>query len=158
MTDLTPSTTRQDKLWFVNGHVSVKVAQADNADRLSVLEHILPFNEAPPRHVHHDEDEVFHILAGEIRYELGDEIIVGRAGDTVLAPRGVPHGFRVISPEGARVLTVSRGGFETMVRNASRPAETDAPPPTEEPTPEMQAALATFCAAEGIELLGPPIP
>ena len=144
-------------LWFLNDHVHVRVSGHDNADRLSVLEMTLPFDAAPPRHVHHDEDEVFHILDGRIRYELGDETVVRQAGDTVLAPRGVPHGFRVISPEGARVLTITRGGFETMVRNASRPAERAGLPQPEAPSPDMQAALAAFAAAEAITLLGPPI-
>ena len=116
-----------------------------------------PFDDAPPLHVHHEEDEIFHILDGEIRYQVGGEIITRTAGDTLLAPRGIPHGFRVISAKGAKVLTISRGGFETMIRTISRPAATPELPEPSVLTPDMQAYCAAQCAAQRIELLGPPI-
>lgn len=144
-------------LWFMNAYIDVKVSGADNADRLCVMEQTLPFDEAPPFHVHHEEDEVFHILDGVVRFQVGTQVRTAHAGETLLAPRGVPHGFRVVSPQGARFLTVTRGGFETMVRKASRPAKTTGLPKAEAPTAQMQAALALLCNAERITLLGPPI-
>ncbi len=144
-------------LWFGNGHVLVRVAQADNADGLSVLEHRLPFDDAPPLHVHHEEDEVLYLLDGELRLRVGGEVLTVGAGDMLLAPRGIPHGHRVLSPGGARLLTVTRGGSEAMVRAASRLASAVVLPEPVAPTPEAQASLAALCAAHGIELLGPPI-
>ena len=144
-------------LWFLNVHVVIALSQRDNQDGISVLRHHAPFGDAPPWHVHHEEDEIFHVLAGELRFKVGDRTILVRAGDTLNAPRGVPHGFRVVSPEGARFLTITRGGFEGLVRSAARPATADALPEPMEPTPEMQADLAAKCAAQKIELLGPPI-
>ncbi len=144
-------------LWFGNGHVLIRLARADNADCISVLEHHLPFDDAPPLHVHHDEDEIFYLLEGEVRLQVGGGVLIGRAGDTLLAPRGVPHGYRVVSPGGARLLTITRGGFEAMVRAASRPAPAVVLPEPTVPTFEMQANLAARCAAQRIELLGPPI-
>ena len=153
-----PSTIQSEAgLWFLNAHVDIKVAGKDNADNLCVMVQTMPFGEAPPLHVHHDEDEVFHVQEGRVRFQVGDERMEAKPGDVLLAPRGVPHTFRVVSPEGAKILTISRGGFETMVRNASRPADYPSLPPAEVPTLEMQAALAAFCAAERIEFLGPSI-
>lgn len=143
--------------WFLNSRVSVVVARAGNADGISVLRHDAPFGEAPPWHVHHDEDEIFHVVEGEVRFRIGDATVIGRAGETVLAPRAVPHGFRVVSPGGACYLTITRGGFESVVRAGSRPAAAAGRPPFAVPTPAMQAALAACCAAQGIDLLGPPI-
>lgn len=144
-------------LWFLDARVSIKLSRADNADGISVLEFHMPLDHAPPLHVHHEEDEIFHVLDGEARFLVGGKTLVGRAGDTLLAPRGIPHGFRVTSPEGARFLIVTRGGFEAMVRAASRPAAAPGLPEQVAPTPEMQAELAAHCAAQGIDLLGPPI-
>ena len=150
-------TARPDALWFTDSRVNVRLSARDNAGGIAVLEHQLPFGAAPPTHVHHDEDEVFHILEGAIRFRVGDAERIGRAGDTVTAPRGVPHAFRVESPLGARVITVTRGGFEAMVRSVSRPAEDAGLPPREAPTPAMIEAMGDACRANGIDLLGPPL-
>ena len=149
--------SRTNGLCFNNNHVSIEIAQKSNADRVSVIRMTLPFNEAPPLHVHHEEDELFHILSGEIRYRIGDLITVKRAGDSALAPRGIPHGFRVISKGGATVLIITRGGFEEMVRSVSRPAAIAGLPDQVEPSPEMQAMLTDQCALRNIEILGAPI-
>lgn len=151
------ATTTDHGLWFMNGRIQFHVSRDDNADGISVVEHTLPHGFGPPLHVHHDEDEIFHVIAGELKFRCGDKINVGLPGDVVCLPRGVPHGFRVMSPEGARVLTVTRGGFEAMLRQAARPADHGGLPDDLPPTVEQQQALAAMCAANGIDLIGPPI-
>jgi uncharacterized cupin superfamily protein len=37
-----------------------------------VLEHRVPHGDSPPLHVHRNEDEVFHVLEGELRFVAGD--------------------------------------------------------------------------------------
>lgn len=149
--------TTDHGLWFMTGRIHFHVSREDNTDGVTIVEHILAHGFGPPLHVHHDEDEFFHVIEGELRFRCGDRLSVGLPGDVICLPRGVPHGFRVVSPEGARVLTVTRGGFEDMLRAASRPAEHGGLPEQVPPTPAMQEALARICAANGIDLIGPPI-
>lgn len=151
------ATTTDHGLWFMNGRIRIHVAQEDNAEGISVVEHTLPHGFGPPLHVHHDEDEIFHIMAGELKFRCGDRTSIGVVGDVICLPRGVPHGFRVMSSDGARVLTVTRGRFETMLRAASRPADHAGMPENVPPTIKQQALLAHVCAINGIDLLGPPI-
>lgn len=146
-----------DRLWFNNNHAEIVVAHRDNADGLSVIDMTLPFDEAPPLHVHHEEDEVFHILAGEIRFSVDGGLRTVRAGDTLLAPRGIPHGFRVLTPAGARMLVITRGGFEAVVRAVSRPAAVAGLPEQVAPSQEVQAELTRQCALRKIDIVGPPI-
>lgn len=153
----TTDTVSDRGLWFMNGRIRFLVSKHDNADGVSVVEHVLPEGFGPPLHVHHDEDEIFHILDGEIRIQCGDRLSAGLPGEMVCLPRGVPHGFKVVSPEGARMVTITRGGFEDMLRTACRPADNDGLPENLPATPAMQAALTTICAANGIDLIGPPI-
>ena len=151
------ATTPANEFWFLNGRVRVALSKADNAAGISILEHWMPHGDAPPLHIHHREDEVFMILEGEMKFRVGETTISGKAGDVLCAPRGVPHAYRVISPKGARAYTITGGGFEAMVRAMSRPAGGASLPDFAVPSPALQQALAAACAAEDIELVGPPL-
>ena len=154
-----PSGEQPEHFWVLNTRVVVRIRHADGADGLSVLEHRLPYGDSPPLHVHHNEDEVFHILEGRFRFRVGDNDVWAGAGETLLAPKGAPHTYRVESSEGARCLTIVRGGeFEGLMRMLGRPAERDGlPDASGPPTPEQVDALARACLQHGIELVGPPL-
>ena len=146
-------------LWFLNTLVSVHVAEREGSDGISLLEHRAPHGDSPPLHLHRNEDEIFHVLEGELRLQVaGGERRLG-AGESLLAPKGVPHTYRVESPNGARWLTAtSKGDFERFVRAMSRVAErNELPQPAGAPTPEAMAALAAAAHTHGIELTGPPL-
>ena len=158
MTMINTSITGKELLWFNNTLVAIQVSSADGEDRICVIEHRQPYGDSAPLHVHRNEDEVFHILEGRIRFVIDGRERIAGAGETVLAPKGLPHTYRVESREGAHTLTVTRGSdFETMVRKASRPAGRPDLPPAAEPTPEMIAALTSLCAENDIDIVGPPL-
>jgi len=98
----------------------------------------------PPLHVHHTHDEGFLVLEGEVSLFLPDREIALRPGGFVLAPRGVPHTYRV-GDAPARWLNVSMpSGFEQFVEDVAQ---------LDEQTPK---AVADAAAERGIEILGPP--
>ena len=146
-----------DSLWFVNCHVTIHLAQAANSGRLTITEQLLPPGFGPPFHIHHEEDETFYLVDGDFRFRRGDTLLHAKAGDVVFCPKGIPHGFRVLSEGGGRCLTITRGGFEEMLRHASQPAPAKVLPQQATFTPEMLARLGAICSAHGIDLLGPPI-
>lgn len=152
-------TTPETALWFLNTRISIVLPAGSGADRLSVLKHWAPYGDSPPLHIHDTEDEVFHILEGRLHFQVDGAEFDAEAGQTVLAPKGIPHSFRVDSPAGAKFLTVTRpGDFEAMVRAVSRPATAPGlPAPAGAPTPEMAAQLAAVCAMHGIRLVGAPL-
>lgn len=47
---------------------------------------------APP-HVHHNDDEAWYVLEGELRVQKGSEEVAVRAGSGVVVPRGTPHTY-----------------------------------------------------------------
>ena len=158
MTMINTTIAGKELLWFNNTLVAIQVSSADGDDGICVIEHRQPYGDSAPLHVHRNEDEVFHILEGRIRFVVDGRERIASAGETVLAPKGLPHTYKVESQEGAHILTVTRGlDFETMVRKASRPAERPDLPPMAAPTPEMIAALTRLCAENGIDLVGPPM-
>jgi mannose-6-phosphate isomerase-like protein (cupin superfamily) len=58
-----------------------------------------------PTHIHPTE-EAMVILEGELDAVLGDEIVPVTAGQTVLAPPGVKHGFVNKSGAPARLMAI----------------------------------------------------
>jgi quercetin dioxygenase-like cupin family protein len=151
--------TSTEQLWFLNTLHTVRVRHDEGEDGISVMESLASHGDSPPLHVHQTEDETFHVLEGELRVRAGDtEVRIG-AGETILAPKGVPHTYRVESPERARWLVITRrGDFERFVRALSRPAERpELPTPHGPPTPEQADALAAAAREHGIELVGPPL-
>ena len=156
---MSTTTVMTERRWFLETLVTIRVSHDAGDDGISVIESVAPYGDSPPLHIHRTEDELFHVLDGTMRLRVGDGELLADAGDVVLAPKGVPHTYRVESPEGARwLVTTTRGDFEAMVRAASRPAEREElPERTGPPTSEQQAALAAVCAAHGIDLVGPPL-
>ncbi|MFD2051640.1 cupin domain-containing protein [Mesorhizobium calcicola] len=156
---MTPGTiTGKELLWFNNTLVAIHVSSAAGEDGIFVVEHRMPYGDSPPLHVHRREDEVFHILDGRLRFQIDGHERIAEAGETVIAPKGLPHTYRVESREGANTLTITRGSdFETLLRQAGRPAEQPELPPQMEPTPELIAALVQLCAKNGIDVVGPPL-
>jgi quercetin dioxygenase-like cupin family protein len=148
-----------NQLWFQNSLVTIRVSASDGQDGISILEHLVPYGFSPPLHLHRTEDEVFHVLEGEFRVKIKDQEHRLGPGDMLLAPKGVPHTYRVESAQGARGLAITaRGDFERFVRAVSRPAERpELPPPAGPPSADAVQALKAAAAKHGIELVGPPL-
>ncbi|GGE59555.1 cupin domain-containing protein [Actibacterium pelagium] len=67
----------------------------------------------PPRHIHHDADETFFILSGEVDFLCDGQVVERSVGQTLFVPRGTEHCFRVKGEYPARLLTImTPGGFE----------------------------------------------
>ena len=147
------------RIWFLNTLVQVHVAASYGSDGLCVLEHRAPFADSPPLHVHDTEDEIFHILEGDFRVQVANHVGRYGAGTVVLAPKGVPHTYRIESSAGGRFVTVTaHGEFERFVRAVGREAERDeVPPPAGPPSPEAIQQLQAIARTFGTEFVGPPL-
>ena len=144
-------------LWFLDTLVTPHVAHDLGADGLSVLESRAPKGDSPPLHIH-DEDEIWHLLEGEMLFRVGERDERLAAGRTLLGPRGVPHTYRVLSPEARWLVITARGNFEKFVRSIGRPAAgPELPASAGPPSAEQVAELAATCRRHGIELVGPPL-
>jgi len=116
--------------WWFGGLALIKLTGAQTEGRFSLIEVLYPPNREVPLHIHNREDETFHVLEGTISYRVGTLRLEATAGHTLFAPRGVPHGFTVLSPKPAHYLIVySPAGFEEFIRESSIPANTLSLPP-----------------------------
>jgi mannose-6-phosphate isomerase-like protein (cupin superfamily) len=75
---------------------------------------------SPPPHVHHNDDELFLILEGEMSVLSSEGWIPLTPGTAVYLPRGVPHTFRNTGSTPSRhwVLTFP-SGFDQFYREAA---------------------------------------
>ena len=66
----------------------------------------------PPLH-HHDFDEAFYVMEGELTFQLGEQMLTRAAGELAFAPRNVPHTYANHSGAPARALLIcTPAGFE----------------------------------------------
>jgi|SRR5688572_27501337 len=150
--------TPLEYLWFLDTLVCVRVSFREGRDRISVLEHAARRGDSPPLHVHVNEDEIFHILEGDFRFQVGAEERTGQAGDTVLVPKGIPHTYRVESNSGRWLTVTTHEQFEEFVRAMARKPDAEGLPPIGgAPSQEVIAAFIETAKRFGIEIVGPPI-
>ncbi len=86
-----------------------KVSSADtNGDLLFIGPGEKAFNAmgGPPLHVHLYQDEIFYVAAGEFLIQVGDEQFNLKEGDTVFAPREIPHSFTRLTDKPGKLITI----------------------------------------------------
>jgi mannose-6-phosphate isomerase-like protein (cupin superfamily) len=63
-------------------------------------------------HVHHADDEAWHVLEGTLHFRFADREVDVPAGGTVFVPAGVPHTY---SARDARYLIVLTPRLEALI-------------------------------------------
>jgi quercetin dioxygenase-like cupin family protein len=92
---------------FHGSTVLMKVTGATTLGQLAVMESMYPPGLSVHEHVHDGEDEMFYLLAGEIRISCEADSWTVRPGSFVFVPRDCRHGFVVTSAEPARALVIT---------------------------------------------------
>jgi quercetin dioxygenase-like cupin family protein len=144
-----------ETFWAFGCLTTIKASGKNTGGRVAVIEQVGLQGVGSPLHVHHNEDEWFYVLDGELTFWVGGKVIVAPAGSFMFGPRGIPHTFLISSPPARFLLVAEPGGFDDFIREMSVPALTLTPPPPPTKPPDMQKIVAT-AARYGIEILGPP--
>ncbi len=143
--------TRDDEAFrFLGLPTLMRAAKATTNGAFGLVEHLeMPIGFASPYHTHHNEDEAFYVLEGELAFVCGEKWLKGGPGTFVFGPREIAHGFKVIGHKPARILLMcTPGGFEQFVLDLGVPI-TAAPAP-----PDMQKLMET-AAKFNINVHGP---
>jgi quercetin dioxygenase-like cupin family protein len=72
-------------------------------------------SEVAPLHVHHADDEAWHVVSGALHFRFADRQIVADAGSTVLVPAGVPHTFGNAGREPSRFIIVLPMALKALI-------------------------------------------
>jgi quercetin dioxygenase-like cupin family protein len=141
-------------VWWKTGRVAIKTSGAETGGRFSQAEVSDPRGTAPPMHVHHQEDETFYVLEGQVAVFIDDGRIEISAGDYAFVPRGTPHSYLVRSERARMLVTFSPAGFEGVFVELGIAADCSEPPV--DPVMPSPEEFARRLAPYGCEIVGPP--
>ena len=142
--------------WLGVSLATIKATGKETGGRYTLVEVLEPEGEEAPLHVHHNEDEGFWVLEGELTFQVGEEKIKASPGSFLFGPRDVPHRYTVESGPARLLFILSPSGFEEFIYATSEPAkELTLPPPPEGPPDEAEMEqLGALARRYGAEILG----
>jgi mannose-6-phosphate isomerase-like protein (cupin superfamily) len=76
-----------------------------------------------PLHVHHADDEAWHVISGALRFRLADREFVAEAGSTVLVPAGMAHTFGNAGPEPSRYVLIVPSRLDELISSLHAAAQ-----------------------------------
>lgn len=137
-------------LSIMGGTFALKISARDTGGDLCVYDTVRSTKGGPPLHRHYFQDEWFYILRGEFIARVGEDLLTLRPGDSVFAPRKIPHTFAMTSAGEGQMLVLFQpaGSMEDFFHQMSKLGQ------------DVTAAdkLATsIWERHGMELLGPPL-
>jgi quercetin dioxygenase-like cupin family protein len=101
--------------------ISFKVTPMHNNDIL-IIENTFHEKGGPAKHLHFNQDEWFYIIKGEFLFEVGTNKFRLNPGDSMLAPRNVPHvwAFNGESDGSILITFTPAGKMESFFREVTK--------------------------------------
>lgn len=87
-----------------NSTLLFKVLARETAGGLFLIEHRNLQPGGPPLHLHLNQEEWFYVVEGEVAFQVGEQRLRLNPGESVLAPRRVPHTFCSVGTIPGRVI------------------------------------------------------
>jgi quercetin dioxygenase-like cupin family protein len=157
--EMKPFSTAADEgtaLWHMGSLMVFKATGEQTDGQYWLAEQVCNSGYASPIHQHTREDELFHVLDGELSVEIDGTMHWLAAGGTVFAPRGLAHSYKVESAKARFLVFGTPAGFERWFFDTGRPA-TELTVPEFDPAsfPDFGEVIASL-EAYGARVLGPP--
>ncbi len=137
------------KLKGVNSNIlDVKISGSDTSGDLAIFEQTsLSQGRGTPLHLHKYQDEIFHVLEGSYKFQVGEDYFELTVGDTIFLPRQIPHAWTQVSARGKMTVTLQPAGKLENFFLAMSALDY-------EPAP---AEIAKIFADNDMEVVGPPL-
>ena len=137
------------KLKGVNSNIlDVKISGSDTDGDLAIFEQTsLSQGKGTPLHIHNAQDEIFYVIEGTYKFQVGDDKYDLTTGDSIFLPRQVAHAWTQVSEKGKMTVIMQPAGklenfFVTM-------AALDHEPSKEE--------ISKIFADNDMQVVGPPL-
>lgn len=100
--------------WMAGLRTRVLIPAADTGGMVALIEQTASYGAASPRHLHRNEDEILHVLDGELIVWLDGTTTQASSGMTLLLRRNCEHALVVASARMTLLTLYTPGGFERM--------------------------------------------
>ena len=124
-------------------HLIFKVSGSETGGGMFVVEHLHLTPGGPSLHLHLNQEEWFYVMEGSVIFQVGEQQLTLKAGESVLAPRRVPHTFSSVAEGESRMMIAfcPAGKMEQYFRDAA--------------DPKSPRAEAEYLRKYDMELVGP---
>ena len=141
------STGQPHKAARANSHLDFKVLTRESSGALFIMENRNMVRGGPPRHLHYEQEEWFYFIEGsdEVLMDVGEKKLRLKPGDSVFAPRNVPHVWAYLGQQPGRMLFA----FTPAARIESFFVETS--------KPNAKVNDPSRFEKHGMKLVGPPL-
>ena len=135
-----------ERLRLGQARIGIALAAEHTGGTLALVDYELPGGfPGPPLHVHPAFAEAFVVLAGSVRFRVGDDVVDAEPGAVVYVDGDAPHTFSNPTPEPARFLVaLAPAGFEQFFRDLAEAGG------AELPDPETAARLNALHGVEAV--------
>ena len=137
------------KLKGVNSNIlDVKVSGSDTDGALAIFEQTsLSQGKGTPLHIHTSQDEIFYVIEGSYKFQVGEDKYDLTTGDSIFLPRQVAHAWTQVSEKGKMTLIMQPAGklenfFTTMAALNHEP---------------NQQEISKIFADNDMQVVGPPL-
>lgn len=137
------------KLKGVNTNIlDVKISGSDTDGELAIFEQTsLSQGKGTPLHIHHAQDEIFFVLEGSYKFQVGDAKYDLKNGDSIFLPRQLAHAWTQVSEKGKMIVIMQPSGklenfFVTMAALDHEPG---------------QEEIEKIFADNDMQVVGPPL-
>ena len=121
----TDRTGQPHKAARANTHLDFKVLTRETNGDLFIMENRNMVRGGPSRHIHYEQEEWFYFVEGsdEVLMEVGETKLRLKPGDSVLAPRNIPHVWAYLGQQPGRMLFAftPAAKIESFFEEASKP-------------------------------------
>lgn len=132
----------------VGGPLQLALRGSQTGGSVTALENVVAPGEGPPLHTHDEQDEIWFVVEGDLRFRLDDEVVAAPAGSWAFVPRGTAHCFQNVGDGPARILVLfTPAGMEQFFERFSQLSP-------DEVSPESFRKLG---ADQGMTVVGPPL-
>ena len=133
----------------VNSNIlDVKISGNDTDGNLAIFEQTsVSQGRGTPLHIHNAQDEIFYVIEGSYKFQVGDDKYDLTTGDSIFLPRKVAHAWTQVSEKGRMMVTMQPAGklenfFVTMAALDHQPS---------------QQEIAKIFSDNDMQVVGPPL-
>lgn len=90
--------------------LAFKVAADETRGGLFVIGHRNLMPGGPPPHLYPHQEEWFYVMEGTVVFQVGDQRVELRLGESILAPRAMPHTFSAVHDASHLLITFCQAG------------------------------------------------